>query len=187
MKHAVLPPSGPIQEKIAWAEDGYRDFKGKLLADHNVVQCLDQLQKAVQESHAVMEEIGLNDLCRTCDEWEGGSCCGAGLENRYDGWVLLINLLLGRQLPTTRQDERSCFFLGKDGCTLLARHVICINYVCQKITDSIPKALIQQLREKEGDEIECLFLLNERIKSILFSYIGGRCQHAADPRQFSLP
>jgi hypothetical protein len=169
MKHPVLPRSGPIQEKIAWAQDGYRDFKGKLLADRNVVQCLDRLQKAIQESHTVMEDIGLNDLCRACDEREGGSCCGPGLENHYDGWLLLINLLLGRELPTTPQDERSCFFLGKGGCTLLARHVICINYVCHKITDSIPKPWIQHLREKEGDEIECLFLLNERIKSILFS------------------
>ena len=46
--------------------------------------------------------------------------------------------------------------------------MICINYICQKITDTIPKQTLQHLREKEGDEITALFLLNEKIKSTLY-------------------
>jgi len=160
--------SSPIGEKITWANSCYRRFRGDLLANGDVVQLLERLQEALRVSHAAMERAGVNHLCRACEKLEGGSCCGAGLENRYDGWLLLINLLLGVELPTASQDDRSCLFLGENGCTLPARHVICINYICPKITDTIPKQTLQNLREKEGDEINALFLLNEKVKSILY-------------------
>ncbi len=159
--------SSPIDKKIASAEYCYRDFRGPLLQDKPIVDYLTRLKDAIQASHKEMGEAGILDICRDCEKNEGGSCCGAGLENKYDGWLLLINLLLDVRLPKKRHDKESCFFLGEVGCLLKARHVICVNYLCKKITDQIAPHKLNAMREKEGIELDILFLLNERLKIIL--------------------
>ena len=79
----------------------------------------------------------------------------------------MINLLLDSRLPKERYDTSSCFFLGSTGCLLRARHVICVNYICKKITHRIDQNKINDLREKEGEELNILFLLHEHIKQVL--------------------
>jgi len=49
---------------------------------------------------------------------------------------------------------------------LMARHVICINYMCKKITNNIQPSVLSALREVEGVEINCLFMLNEQVKRV---------------------
>ena len=114
-----------------------------------------------------MTESGIVQICRDCERNEGGSCCAKGLENHYSGILLLINLLMGVKLPRKRRNPSDCFFLGSEGCRLSARHVICINYACHRITNRIDSRVLAGLREKEGTELECLFHLNERIIKIL--------------------
>ena len=164
MQRDEISLESPIDAKIAWAEKRYHDVKGRLLGDQEIVGLLDKLKGAIHASHKGMAEAGVVDACRDCEEREGGSCCGAGLENRYDGSLLLINLLLGVKLPRQGYDPSSCFFLGEQGCLLLARHVICVNYLCKKVTDHIDAEKIAALQEKEGVELELLFHLQERIK-----------------------
>jgi hypothetical protein len=89
------------------------------------------------------------------------------VEDKYDRILLLINLLLGIQLSKQRIHRSSCLFLGPDGCLLMDRQVICINYLCKKIENRIKPSKITALRAKEGVELEYLFLLNERIKEQL--------------------
>lgn len=156
-----------IEEKIDWAEKYYKVFSGSLIQDKPIVDYLTRIEDAIQTSHKEMRETGILDICRDCEKNEGGSCCGAGLENKYDGWLLLINLLLDVRLPKKRHDKESCFFLGEGGCLLKARHVICVNYLCKKITDQIDPHKLNALREKEGIELDILFLLNERLKAVL--------------------
>lgn len=158
--------SSPIEEKIAWAENCYEKYGRRLFEDRTITDLLARLQRDIQGSRKEMTAAGIVDLCRECELNEGGSCCGAGLENKYDGWLLLINLLLNVRLPEKRHDPKSCFFLGNTGCMLQARHVICVNYVCKKITDRIDPEAIKALREKEGEELNALFLLHERIKGV---------------------
>ena len=161
------PVSRSVEEKIAWAKMCYEEKGGLFLKDERCATLLSRLKGAVHASHTAMAEAGIADECRTCEEREGGSCCGAGLENKYDGTLLLINLLLGIQLPKRRSDPPSCLFLGPDGCLLIARQVICVNYLCKKIEDRINPSKIAVLREKEGVELECLFHLIEHIREKL--------------------
>ena len=111
--------------------------------------------------------LGKEVQLEVCEQEEGGSCCGTGMENRYGGRLILINLLLNVNIPQTRRDSKSCYFLGEEGCLLQARHVICINYICRKITDRIDPIKISALREKEGEEVNLLFLLHEHVKKSL--------------------
>ncbi|MEE4353100.1 MAG: hypothetical protein V2J25_09545 [Desulfatiglans sp.] len=163
---AENPPEG-TEDKIAWAEQMFELFGRRLLDQSSIVDLLERLRGAIQASHQAMASSGIIEICRTCDQDEGGSCCGIGLERKYDGWILLINLLLGVKVPRKKLYDKSCLFLGGDGCSLLARHVICVNYLCQKITRHIDPASIKALRDKEGEELNALFFLHEEIKMMV--------------------
>ena len=76
--------SSPIEKKIALAEEYYRRAGGKLRKDSYIVDSLNRLKKAVHASHSEMMGAGIAKICRECEQNEGGSCCGAGLENKYD-------------------------------------------------------------------------------------------------------
>ncbi|MBW2095652.1 MAG: hypothetical protein JRI80_12265 [Deltaproteobacteria bacterium] len=159
--------SGSITEKISWARKTYEKTGKLILRDEETSRLLSDLQRAVTRSKGAMEEAGLLDRCRICDEVEGGSCCGKGIENRYDGYLLIINLALGVDLPAEPWDEKSCFFLLPGGCCLKARHVICINYLCKDVLDHVDPAALKELRMLEGEEINLVFHLHERIKEVL--------------------
>ncbi len=161
------PLSRTMEAKMAWAEACYKEKGDLLLRDERTAALLCQLREAVHASRTAIVASGVADECRICEEREGGSCCAAGLENKYDRTLLLINLLSGIQLPKQRFDGPSCLFLGPNGCLLMARQVICISYLCKKIEDRIEPPKIAALRAKEGVELEYLFLLNERIKEQL--------------------
>jgi hypothetical protein len=162
-----VPIESPVEEKIAWAKNCFRERGTDLLRDEEVGILLKKLKRAINASHSEMAHTGIIEFCSRCEQEEGGSCCGIGLEKKYTGVLLLINLLLGCPIPGRRQNPSSCFFLGKEGCGLLSRQVICINYLCKKITDQIEPHKIAPLRKKEGIELDLLFHLNERIKKVL--------------------
>jgi hypothetical protein len=162
-----LSISLPFRERANNARDIFEKFGKDILKDPKIVRLIRQLKEASLASREEMAQTGIVEICTRCDRLEGGSCCGAGLENRYDGWLLLINLLLGIDIPRKRHDKKSCFLSGENGCLLVSRHVICINYLCGKITRSIPPEQLQEMREREGKELEILFLLKETLRTVV--------------------
>jgi hypothetical protein len=167
MLSAEPPLDAPVEAKTAWAEACFDLERSRLLEDQSLVELLEALKNAGRRSREHMLQTGIVDLCRECEEKEGGSCCGAGLEKHYSGILLLINLLLGVTLPQQTEDPSSCFFLSSTGCRLLARHVLCINYICNKITSEIKPDQLAALREAEGEEILLLFQVNEKLKKLV--------------------
>jgi hypothetical protein len=167
MTQAQPPLEAPVEVKIDWANDCFDREGSRLLEDRRLADLLATLNGAICRSRETMLRTGIVGLCRECEEKEGGSCCGAGLEKHYSGLLLLINRLLGAPLPVHREETSSCFFLSSSGCRLLARHVLCINYVCHKITSRIKPDRLAALREAEGEEILLLFQVNERLKTLL--------------------
>jgi len=159
----------PIEEKIVWAETCCRRFGDQLRQDEGVDLLLNKLKATIHASRAKMAETGITERCKDCEEREGGSCCGRGLENRYSGTLLLVNFLLGVALPDRPYDSSSCFFLAGKGCLLKARHVICVNYLCRRVRETVAPHGIASLREVEGVELHLLFQLNEKIKKLLGS------------------
>jgi len=161
MKKREVSVSSEIEEKIAWARDFFREHRQRLKREEPVRELMLRLEKAISASSREMERIGIAGICEGCERDEGGSCCGAGIEDRYDAWSLLINLMLGAELPEKRWAPASCFFLGRKGCLLKARHVICINYLCDRITSCISPRRLEHLRELEGEEILLHFRFHE--------------------------
>src|SRR5512137_843844 len=109
------PLEAPVEAKTAWANDCFDQERSRLLEDRSLAERLEALKNAVGRSRERMLCTGIMDLCRDCEEKEGGSCCGAGLEKHYSGILLLINRLLGVTLPQQREEPSSCFFLSSSG------------------------------------------------------------------------
>lgn len=111
-----------------------------------------------------MAAIGLVKECADCAVNGNGTCCGARTGNKCDSILLFINLLLGKSLPDRAQDSHLCYFLTKQGCALRARHVICVNYLCQRLRKTIEHEKLILLQETAGEELHALFILEEYIK-----------------------
>jgi hypothetical protein len=154
---------GSIDYKIALTYQLQANFGHDLLQDNEIRSRLLHLDQNIEATWKEMVSIGIVRECRDCAIKEG-SCCGSGMENSYDEVLLLINLLLGRTLPSQAYDTTSCYFLGENGCLLRAREVICVNYLCQRISRSIQKEKLIHLQKIAGEELNTLFMLEEDIK-----------------------
>jgi hypothetical protein len=135
-----------------------------LLEDKKIQNLIAQLDKRVEATWENMASIGVVRECTDCALNGGGSCCGAGMEEMYDEIILLINLLLGKTFPEQAYDPSLCYFLSERGCTLWAREVICVNYLCQQIYKGIEHEKLIHLQRIAGEELKTLFTLEESIK-----------------------
>ena len=162
----IKHPEGSIDYKIALAYQLQANFGQELLQDKETRGQLLQLDQNIEATWNEMVSNGVVRECSDCAVKEG-SCCGAGMENSYDEVLLLINLLIGRTLPSQAYDTTSCYLLGENGCLLRAREVICVNYLCQRISRSIQKEKLIHLQKIAGDELNSLFMLEQHIKKRL--------------------
>jgi hypothetical protein len=162
-----IPIRSSIEEKIDWALRCHRRYGNRILDDHGVAELLHKLDGATVASREIMVGAGIVELCRHCEQHEGGSCCAVGMEDRYDAYLLLINLLLGVGMPETRGDPRGCYFLGENGCVLRSRDVICVNYLCKKVEERVDQERLFELRQREGEELATLFVLHGVVKRLV--------------------
>ena len=162
------PKSLPIEEKIEAAHGLFAVWENRLRRDGRISALLERLEQNVHASLQAMHALRVVQTCKRCEEQEGGSCCGAGIENRYDGLQLLINLLLDVPLPDRHTYADSCYFLRADGCSLKARHVLCVNYLCTKLKRTLAQEDMVALQAIAGEELDTGFALFEAIKN----YVG---------------
>ena len=114
-----------------------------------------------------MLELGIVETCKICDEEGGGSCCGAGLENKFDTVLLFMNLLLGVSLPNYHRRTGSCYLLSEGGCLLKVRLVLCVDYLCPGILSSLNRDELLKLQNISGDELVTGFMLYDALKKFL--------------------
>lgn len=143
-----------------------------LLSDHRLISLLEELNSAIEATRRERIKSGVAARCSECGS-QNRDCCGRGIELRYSVQLLLINLLLGVDLPNYRYREDSCCFLKPEGCCLKARDVFCVNYLCRGITDLIPPERLQHLRELEGKELNLIFKIEEALKRFPLSLTEG--------------
>ena len=156
--------SPAIQQKIEQAHNLYGACGDSLRQNPSIRTLLTKLQECIKNTKDSMLRLGVVAECKHCEEEEGGSCCGAGIENRYDVALLLINLLLGASLRNHNPNGNSCYFLGEYGCLLTARHVLCVNYICKKLQKKLTRDELIEVQTCAGEELDTLFILHEAIK-----------------------
>lgn len=156
-----------VTEKIRQARMLMEQFGETLRRDATVGALMERLGANLADSAQAMVDTGVVRACTECDEQDGGSCCGAGIENHYTPTLLLVNLLFGAELPAGRSREGCCFFLGDRGCMLKVRQVLCVNYLCQAIQKSLSHQGRDRLQEAVGAELSTAFLLHEAVLRVL--------------------
>ncbi len=137
---------------------------------------INELKGLISSTRRERYESGMTEICADCGT-SGKDCCGKGIEFKYSKELLIINMLMGAEIPSKRLSEISCYFLTEKGCSLLARHVFCINFLCQKIRDKISFERLKKLQELEGRELELSFRLEEFIKKHLKNHPNCYLRH----------
>lgn len=156
-----------IEEKLERAYWLYETWGDKVRQDPNLSDLLKRLEQNIKATWKAMWDLGVVETCKHCDEQEGGSCCGAGIENKYDPILLFMNLLMGVPLPEERLKGDSCFFLGEKGCKLMVRLVLCVDYLCPKLHKKLTQDKLIKLQSVSGDELLTGFILYDAIKKFL--------------------
>ncbi len=157
-------PDHPMEKKIKWAKRIYNTFGSRLLEDETVRSLLKKYERSIDNNWKVMEQTGVVEECTRCALEDGGSCCGSGIENKFDVVNLLINLLMKVSLPKGPWDPTGCWFLGERGCLIKARHVICVNFICRRLYDRLDKEAIRRVQNAMQQETEYGFMLEEYLK-----------------------
>lgn len=161
------PSSSSIDDKLAAARELYAVWGERLMRDDAIASGLSALETAIAECRQAMIRFGIVEACRECEEEQGGSCCGAGIENRYRPVLLLVNLLLGCSLSPVRKSLNSCHFLGETGCALKVRHILCLNYLCHKIQGRLALEDLIALQTIMGREMDAVFAVHEQVKKFV--------------------
>ncbi len=159
-----------IYEKIKIAHEYFKYLNNNLAITKKLSNLLSQYKNSIIKSHEIMKQFGVIEICKDCSKnTPGGSCCGKGIEDWYDEYLLLTNLLLGVELNTYRMYPDGCLFLGPYGCTLLARHDFCINYLCTKIQNILTSTQLKILTSTYGQEIYLYIEIEQFLKNIFSS------------------
>jgi hypothetical protein len=159
-----------IQQKIDQAQKLYHIFGASLRQEPSIRSSLEKLQCCIENTNKTMLTLGVVAQCEHCELEDGGSCCGAGIENKYGPVLLLMNLLLGTALPSQAQIQDSCYFLRENGCMLTVRHVLCVNYICKKIQNKLTRGELIELQSCTGEQLDTVFVLHEAIKKKIRSH-----------------
>jgi hypothetical protein len=152
-----------ISNNIESARNLYRTFGSQLTQDQEISCKLERLRQLIQKTQEEFLSAGIFTECKKCGE-NAQHCCRAGTENKCDVILLLINLLLGSTLHYKPIHPTVCGFLGRTGCTLKAKHAICLNYICENIQNKIDRKSLIAAQEVLGRELDLQFILCERIK-----------------------
>ena len=156
-----------IQDKIKLAQNLYVSWQDALRKQLHINNLLADLERCLKASRESMQDLRIIDICKCCDEKEGGSCCGAGMENKLDTYLLLVNLLLGVSLPECHVRTNSCYLLTDNGCILRMRLVLCIDFLCDKILNVLSVEEHLRLQKISGEELLAGFRLYDAIKKFL--------------------
>ncbi|MCD6525424.1 MAG: hypothetical protein J7K75_00300 [Desulfuromonas sp.] len=129
-----------------------------------IVQHLALIKNLQQQIHSLF--IGANgpELCHNCL----GSCCELG--HNHMTLANLLSALLSDSLPQA-DFERTCPFLGEQGCTLdvPVRPYNCVTFIC----DAVENALSPEERNR-------FYALDQQLRSLYLAfdqrYIGSSLQ-----------
>jgi len=160
-----------IHKEIEKATDLFKKYKRALLEDPHMVSLIIQYKESIQKSHLTMKEIGVIEACSSCARVKTSGCCFSGVEDWYDCYLLLINLLLGRELPVKTDFSESCLFVGENGCKLMARHSFCVNFLCPDLLEGFASAQRKNLSTAVGAELQAGWELENALRNWMKSAV----------------
>lgn len=163
-----------VDNQIMQAMKTLSAFGSMLREDRDIGLLLSEYANAIQRTKLVMEQEGIARARAICDEASRGGCCYPGVEEWYDWTLLAINILLGSDIPITREIPGACLFVGPRGCRLLARHAFCVNYFCPDLISRLRGEPQNRLNAAAGQELLCGCRLEQVVRSRVASMRAPR-------------
>ncbi len=142
-----------VLEHINKARELYQNYGQDMLENTIISAQVGRYKHAIDTTDSMFKKFGVSAACSKCAQEIHGSCCFEGMEENYNEILLLINLLLGVQLPLNREHKNQCFFIGSHGCKLVARYSFCVNYFCPKLEESLGQDKMARLAGVIGNEV----------------------------------
>lgn len=165
------PVEPGLHRRMALARELFAAHGAALAADPQVARLLAEYHQAILRSHGLMRGEEAFAACADCAGEDGGaSCCFQGAEEWYGELLLLINLLLGVELPGRGEGGQDCFFNSPQGCRLAARFAICLNFFCPQLGERLGEAKLLALRQAVGREL----LAGEALEGALRRWLAAR-------------
>ena len=153
-----------IQQEIKKATYLYKRYGKILLEDPDMGFLINRYRESIRKSQLTMKEFGVIEACSSCAGVDTSGCCFSGVEDWYDAYLLLINLLLGREIPRKTDFSESCLFVGEHGCKLMARHSFCVNFLGPGLLKGFISGQRQRLSKVVGNEIHAGWELEKALR-----------------------
>ncbi|MEW6419584.1 MAG: hypothetical protein AB1480_15970 [Nitrospirota bacterium] len=158
-----------IENLIASAYNLRISYGDLLLQDSKLHTLLQRLNKTISATINEMESVGVVKECADCAVHGEGTCCGIRTGYKCDRILILLNLLLDVSPVIQTRHPHLCPFLTEQGCSLRARPVICVNFICQRLRRNITHEGLVRLQEIAGEELDALFNAEEYVKKKIAS------------------
>lgn len=171
MLRGATPPSlrdrllfGPVPGRVEAAREVFGRCGTDLGKDPALAAALASLAERCERLDEVMAALCLGAACATCATGPTGGCCSAVMLDEVDGPLLLMNALLGRAIPSLREDDFECGFLGPRGCVLRPKPLFCLSYLCRPLCAELSRAELALLGratdalQQAQTEVEALLL-----------------------------
>jgi hypothetical protein len=156
-----------MEREIKAANQLYLQHHGIWSGEATLLANIDRYRGAISGTYLQMEKLGILKACTDCAGVKPGGCCFKGVEEWYDATPLLMNRLLGVDLPTVREVQEGCLFVGSRGCKLIARHPFCVNYLCPDLMASLTEAQARTLAAISGEELRIGWELEKSIRDLI--------------------
>lgn len=165
------PAGGPALTALAKARALLAVHGPALAADPDLARLLAEYFQDILRSHGLMRSKLAFEACAVCAGQGGGaSCCFEGAEDWYYPLLLLANLLLGVEPPDHRRRGGDCLFNGPQGCGLVARYGICLNFFCPELGARLGESEMLALRRAVGRELMAGQLWEESLGRWLWAH-----------------
>jgi len=166
-------PITTVEQRIDRAKDFFARYGRELMPEKIFQELMADYRAAIENTWRLMSDYGVIACCGACAARDPAGCCGNGVEEWYDEWLLIENLMLGCTIDGPRSMREGCLFVGPQGCGLLARHQFCVNFLCSAIVDSIDPARIQELLSVSGAELFAGWQLEQQLRGWIRSHDGA--------------
>lgn len=160
---------GPVPGRVVAAREVLGRQGEALRADAALAAALSELGARGRELAEVMTAQGLGATCALCGQGPTGGCCSAVMLEEVDGPLLLMNALGGRGIPTLREDDFECGFLGSRGCVLEPKPIFCLSYLCRQLRAELTRVELDEL-ERATD---ALLLAQTAVEALLLARIAS--------------
>ena len=151
------------------AHELYQRWGRQFLADPSLAALLGVYQAAIDACLAAYQANDISEYCRRCGEEDHLACCFLGAEKWYGHRLLMLNMMLGAQIPEERELEGECFFMGTKGCKLMARCGICLNFFCPSLVAVLGQPQVNKLLKLVGRELWVSMEAEQRLANLILA------------------